>query len=238
MGPSPLARDESQMFDRFARWLGRGRPQPSNTTRSDATSTPGGPACETCSQPRTTHISRFRSHSLISEKHLCDKCAENYLGATLSYLRASPSAAEPPSLDSNREVEIQVETIIISEIHEEQIIVFRELGGPREFPIVTGIFEATAIDRTLRRMACSRPLTFEAWQSTLKAAGARVRAALIRDREESMYFADLRLTGCDGIVAVDMRPSDAVHLAIIADAPILIPESLLVDVTTAMPEPS
>jgi bifunctional DNase/RNase len=148
----------------------------------------------------------------------------SYLGGT------SPPSEAPSPPDPGREVEIEVETVIISEVYEQQIIVLQEVGGSRSFPIVIGIFEATVIDRTLRGLGCPRPLTFEAWLSTLDAVGTRVRAAVIRDREESTYFADLRLTGRDGEVAVDMRPSDAVHLAIKARAPILIREALLNEV--------
>ena len=221
------------MFDRLARWLAWRRPNTSDRIASSPIQTPAVPRCESCSQPRTTHITRFRSHALTSEKHLCDACATSYLGATLSYLGATTAASNDcPPRESNREAEIEVDTVIISDVHEEQIVVLREMGGSRTFPIVIGIFEAVAIDRTLRGLTCPRPLTFEAWQSTLEATGTRVRAAVIKDREGSTYFADLRLTGGNGIVAVDMRPSDAVHLAIKARAPILIPEWLLFEVSS------
>src|SRR5437870_9803399 len=38
-------------------------------------------------------------------------------------------------------------SIIISEIHEQQIIVLKEVEGDRTFSIMIGIFEATSIDR-------------------------------------------------------------------------------------------
>ena len=42
--------------------------------------------------------------------------------------------------------------IIISEIHEQQIILLREVDGERNFSIMIGIFEATSIDRRVKKL--------------------------------------------------------------------------------------
>lgn len=144
--------------------------------------------------------------------------------------KPGPPSRLPPVGDPDAEVGIEIETIIISETHDQQLIVFRELDDGRRFSFVLGIFEATAIDRTLRGMTTDRPLTYDSWLTTVEALGGSVRAAVLQEMEEGTYFADLGLDGPGGPVAVDMRPSDAVHLALKAGAPIRIVERLLAEV--------
>ena len=219
------------MFERIAHWLWRRQSHPTESAVPSPASLAHAPHCDNCPDQVTTHITEFRSHALISEKHFCYECARIRLGDTWS----------PPhdggSTDPDHEVEVEVQTIVISDVHDQQVVVLKEIGGPRRFPIIIGICEATAMDRSLRGIVISRPLTFDAWLSTLHAAGARLRAAVIRHREDTTYFADLRLAVKDGLVSIDLRPSDAIHLAIKARAPIRIPERLLVEITSPIPEP-
>ena len=47
-------------------------------------------------------------------------------------------------------VAMELSRIIISEINSEQVIYLKEIDGPRTFPILIGIFEATSIDRRVK----------------------------------------------------------------------------------------
>ena len=58
-------------------------------------------------------------------------------------------------------VQMELKRIIISEVHDQQVIMLKEVEGTRSFPIVIGIFEATSIDRRVKRMPSLRPLTHE-----------------------------------------------------------------------------
>ena len=58
-------------------------------------------------------------------------------------------------------VQMELKRIIISEIHEQQVIALKEVDGDRSFPIVIGIFEATSIDRRVKGMPSPRPLTHD-----------------------------------------------------------------------------
>ena len=50
-------------------------------------------------------------------------------------------------------VQMELKRIVINEIHEQQVIMLREVDGERSFPIVIGIFEATSIDRRVKQHA-------------------------------------------------------------------------------------
>ena len=45
---------------------------------------------------------------------------------------------------------MELKRIIISEIHDQQVIMLREVDGDRSFPIVIGMFEAYSIDRRVK----------------------------------------------------------------------------------------
>ncbi len=49
-------------------------------------------------------------------------------------------------------VHMELKRIIISEIHEQQVILLKEVEGDRNFSIMIGIFEATSIDRRVKRL--------------------------------------------------------------------------------------
>src|SRR5437764_14252569 len=58
-------------------------------------------------------------------------------------------------------VHMELKRIIISEIHEQQVVMLKEVDGERSFSIMIGIFEATSIDRRVKRLASPRPLTHD-----------------------------------------------------------------------------
>jgi len=119
-------------------------------------------------------------------------------------------------------------------VHDQQVLVFREVEGARRLTFVLGIYEATAIDRILKRLGGPRPLTHDAWLGTVTALGAAVEAVCIHDLQEHTYFAEARLRLDGKMVRVDVRPSDGLALALKAKAPFLIVDRLLAE--NAAPE--
>ena len=124
-------------------------------------------------------------------------------------------------------VECELVRIIIDEHHDEQVIFLREKDGPRVFPILIGIFEATVIDRILKERTAERPLTHDLLCEAIERLGARVRAVSIDDVQEDVFFAKLRLERGDESIVLDARPSDAVAIALHEKVPILVTERVL-----------
>ena len=117
--------------------------------------------------------------------------------------------------------------IIISEIHEQQIILLREVDGERNFSIMIGIFEATSIDRRVKKLPSPRPLTHDLVANVVDSLGGELRDIYISELREHTYFAKLRIRLNGEIVEVDCRPSDAIAIAVTADVPIYVNESVL-----------
>ena len=125
---------------------------------------------------------------------------------------------------------MELRRIIISEIHEQQVIALKEVDGDRSFPIVIGIFEATSIDRRVKGIANPRPLTHDLVASVVENMGGELQDVYINDLREHTYFAKLRIRHEGELVEVDCRPSDAIALAVTAKVPIYVAEDVLGEV--------
>jgi bifunctional DNase/RNase len=124
---------------------------------------------------------------------------------------------------------MELKRIIISEVHEQQIIVLREVDGERSFPIVIGIFEATSIDRRVRNIVPPRPLTHDLIVSVVEQLGGDVQDIVISDLQDHTYFAKLRVRKDGELIEVDCRPSDAIAVAVTAKVPIWVAEDVLAE---------
>lgn len=127
-------------------------------------------------------------------------------------------------------VEVELVRVIIDERCDEQAIFLRD-GNGREFPIVIGIFEATAIDRIVKERRAERPLTHDLIPAVLRALGARLLRIEIDDLKGEVFFAKLKIARPQGTssieVSVDCRPSDAVALAVREGAPMFVDEKII-----------
>jgi uncharacterized protein len=131
------------------------------------------------------------------------------------------------------QVQMQLARIIISEVNVQQIIYLQEIDGPRQFPIVIGIHEATTIDRRVKHQESPRPLTHDLIVSVVEAMGAELDSVVITDLREHIYFAHLRIRHEGEILEIDARPSDAIAVAVTCDPvlPIFVAEEVLEEST-------
>ena len=127
-------------------------------------------------------------------------------------------------------VQMELKRIIISEVHDQQVIMLKEVEGDRSFPIVIGMFEATSIDRRVKKMPSPRPLTHDLVASVIDSMGGDLQDVFISELRDHTYFAKLRIRINGELVEVDSRPSDAIALAVTANVPIYVAEDVLGEV--------
>jgi bifunctional DNase/RNase len=127
-------------------------------------------------------------------------------------------------------VQMELKRIIINEIHDQQVIMLREVDGERSFPIVIGIFEATSIDRRVKNMPSPRPLTHDLVNTVIEHLGGELQDIYISELREHTYYAKLRIRKEGELIEVDSRPSDAIALAVTARVPIYVAEDVLGEV--------
>ena len=124
-------------------------------------------------------------------------------------------------------VQMDLRRIIISEIHEQQIILLREVDGERNFSIMIGIFEATSINRRVKGESSPRPLTHDLIIAVVEQLGGEIQDIVISDLKEHTYFAKLRVRKDGELTEVDCRPSDAITVAVASRVPIYVEEGVL-----------
>ena len=122
------------------------------------------------------------------------------------------------------DVEVELSRIIINETSDQQIIVLKERNGQRSFPVVIGIVEAFAIDRRLKGLTPSRPMTHDLLDNVIKGLGAKIEKIVITDLRQHTFYAKIYLDFNGRTVEIDSRPSDAIALCAASNAPIYVTE--------------
>jgi bifunctional DNase/RNase len=136
------------------------------------------------------------------------------------FVRSESGYSESIDQDPPMPVLMRLSRIVISEISEPQIIYLREADGDRQFPIVIGLFEATSIDRKVKRHPSPRPLTHDLLVKAIEDMGGELDSVVITDLREGTYFSELRVKRDGEIISIDSRPSDAIAVAMTCDPPL------------------
>ena len=126
-------------------------------------------------------------------------------------------------------VPMRLARIVISEINDQQIIFLREIDGPRSFPILIGLFEASSIDRRVRGHEAPRPLTHDLLREAIEVLGGEADSVLITALEDHTYYAVVQIKRDGETIQLDARPSDALALSVHCDPhlPVLVAEDVL-----------
>src|SRR3954471_13800418 len=117
-------------------------------------------------------------------------------------------------------IQMELSRIIISEINEQQVIYLKEVDGDRSFPILIGIYEATSIDRRVKRHPSPRPLTHDLLVNVAENLGGELQSVIISELQDHTYFARLRIRANGELIEIDSRPSDAIAVAVTCDPPL------------------
>ena len=124
-------------------------------------------------------------------------------------------------------IEVELYQVIITEGSPTQVIVLKERGGDRYFPIFIGYNEAMAIDRKLNDRQIPRPMTHDLLHNIIEQMGGKLSRIVVNDLVEDTYFAVLEIQRGDQLVEVDSRPSDAIALAVRTTVPIFVEDKVL-----------
>jgi bifunctional DNase/RNase len=108
------------------------------------------------------------------------------------------------------------------------VLLLEEVGGRRVVPIYVGAPEAAAIAYAIQGIETPRPMTHDLLDDVIEALGGQLQRIEVAAVRGGTYEANLKISQGDDLVAVSARPSDAVALALRAEAPMFVAESLLV----------
>lgn len=124
-------------------------------------------------------------------------------------------------------VEVRVNGLIVESKTQQNIVLLREVEGPRILPIWIGPGEAQAIRRLLAEESFPRPLTHDLLCLVVEGLHARIARVVIADVRENTYFASVFIERESEVLSIDARPSDSIAIALRARAPIYVNEKLL-----------
>ena len=129
-----------------------------------------------------------------------------------------------------------VDGVRIQMVSGTHVLLLRDAAEERYLPIPIGSNEANAIAYHLQGVRPERPLTHDLATQAIHALGAQLREVRIVELRDETFRARMIVLGPDGAEReLDARPSDAVALALRADAPIFVEQGLL-DAEGIVPE--
>ena len=106
-------------------------------------------------------------------------------------------------------------------------ILLKEVNGNRRLPIIIGAFEAQAIALEIEGIKPPRPLTHDLLKQITDNLGATIIEVIIDDLRENTFYAKIIFEVSALTNEIDARPSDAIALAVRAQAPIYVAESVM-----------
>lgn len=124
-------------------------------------------------------------------------------------------------------IELKVSGMSLDPASKSLILVLRTTSGLHILPLWIGPSEAVSISLALQDIDVPRPLTHDLFLSTIESLGYLLKSIKIINIEDGIFYAQLELTKGSKTNLIDCRPSDAVALAIRAQAPILATQDVM-----------
>jgi bifunctional DNase/RNase len=112
-------------------------------------------------------------------------------------------------------------------VGKQPIVLLRTAAGNKYLPIWIGHPEAAAILMKLQNASTPRPMTHDLVDEILKHLGAQVTRVTVTELRENTFYAEITLQQDGTEIEVDSRPSDAIALAIRAEAPIFAADQVI-----------
>lgn len=125
------------------------------------------------------------------------------------------------------QIEMTIKGLVVDPITNMPIIVLRDAEGQRVLPIWVGIFEANAIALRIENITTPRPMTHDLLRNVIEDLNGVVRKIVVSDLKDNTFYALIYVEVSGQMLAIDSRPSDAIALALRADAPIFVEETVL-----------
>lgn len=124
-------------------------------------------------------------------------------------------------------VEMKVAGVILDSQSKHPIVLLKDPEEKRALLIWIGEPEANAILMALEGIKTPRPMTHDLLQNVLKQLDTPVKRVVITDMRDSTFFAVLECDRNGEALSIDARPSDAIAIALRAEAGIFVSDEVL-----------
>jgi uncharacterized protein len=114
-------------------------------------------------------------------------------------------------------------------VGKQPIVLLKTADGKRYLPIWIGPNEANAIMTKLQGADAPRPMTHDLLQSVVEELGGVVVRVAVTELRDSTFYAMITLRVNGNELEIDSRPSDAIALAVRAEAPIFAADDVIAE---------
>jgi uncharacterized protein len=125
------------------------------------------------------------------------------------------------------EIRMEIKGLMLDPSTNNPIVILQEAAGERQLPIWIGVFEANAIALNLDGFQPPRPMSHDLLRTAIETLGGEVERIVISDLRDSTFYAIIQIVQAGEVKSLDARPSDAIALAVRAQAPIFVTEEVL-----------
>jgi len=126
-------------------------------------------------------------------------------------------------------IEMEVKGVRLDALGQNPVVILVDKEGKRALPIWIGLLEANAIERELKNVTTSRPMTHDLLHSILEKVHAKVKEIKVVELKNHTYYARLFLTVNKDQLEIDARPSDSIILALKSKAPVFVSAKIIED---------
>ena len=124
-------------------------------------------------------------------------------------------------------VEVVIDSVRVSLMSAQRVVVLRQTELERYLPIWVGPFEAESITVALQEVEISRPMTHDLLKNLFPLFNAKILQVEIVALKEDVYYGNIVAETEAKIINLDARPSDAIALAVRAHVPILVSQAVM-----------
>lgn len=124
-------------------------------------------------------------------------------------------------------IQVVIDSIRVSLMSPNRVILLREAESERQLPIWIGPFETDAIVVELQEVETARPLTHDLLRAVIEQLGGKVSHVLVNALVDETFTARVFIDQDGTLLEIDSRPSDAIALAVRAKVPIFVAEEVM-----------
>jgi uncharacterized protein len=124
-------------------------------------------------------------------------------------------------------IEMVIYGVSFDLVGKQPIVLLKTADGNKFLPIWIGHPEAAAILMKLQGASTPRPMTHDLVTDMLEQLDAQVTRITVTELKENTFYASITVSQNGSEIEIDSRPSDAIALAVRAEAPIFANERVI-----------
>ncbi len=120
------------------------------------------------------------------------------------------------------DIRVRVGAVAMDRTTDSPVLLLEEVDGNRILPIWIGASEARSIAVQLEKTAMPRPNSHDLAKHLLTGLDGELKRVVVTDLRGGTFYAVMLVSTEDKLLEIDSRPSDAIAIALRAEAPVFV----------------